>query len=112
MAGFPADRGWDLGGLFDPDPDATGKSYTRAGGFVADAAEFDAGFFGIAPREALAMDPQQRLLLEVVVGGAGAGRDRPGVAARPPTGVFVGRIADGYVRRSGPGARGAGEVRH
>src|ERR1019366_8267086 len=46
------------------DPEA-GTPYTRAGGFVADAAEFDAGFFGISPREALAMDPQQRLLLEV-----------------------------------------------
>jgi polyketide synthase 7 len=29
VSDFPADRGWDLGGLFDPDPDAVGKSYGR-----------------------------------------------------------------------------------
>ncbi len=59
---FPQDRGWR--DVYDPDPGAAGTAYTRQGGFLADAAGFDADFFHLSPREALAVDPHHRLLLE------------------------------------------------
>ncbi|WP_040723200.1 type I polyketide synthase, partial [Nocardia veterana] len=93
---FPADRGWDVD-LFDPDPAARGRSYSRWGGFVYDAGDFDAGFFGVGPREALAMDPQQRVLLEVAWEGVEDARIDPLSLRGSRTGVFAGVMYHDYM---------------
>ncbi|MFI1770043.1 beta-ketoacyl synthase N-terminal-like domain-containing protein, partial [Streptomyces sp. NPDC020800] len=122
VGAFPADRGWPAD-VYDPDPEAAGKSYSNEGGFLYDAGEFDAGFFGISPREAVAMDPQQRLLLETSWEALEDAGIDPSTLRGSDTGVFAGLIyhdylpagvvsedVEGYLGTGGSGGVASGRV--
>jgi acyl transferase domain-containing protein len=85
----PPDR-WTAGAFYSRDPLAPERTVTRWGGFVRHHADFDAAFFGIAPREARCLDPQQRWMLELAWEAMEDAGLPPERARGARAGVFVG----------------------
>ncbi|WP_084960249.1 type I polyketide synthase [Thermoactinospora rubra] len=110
IADFPADRGWDLEDLYDPDGQRPGTTYVRKGGFIEGAGDFDPAFFGIAPKDAALIDPQQRLLLEVTWEALERAGMDPQSLRGSKTGVYVGVQYHDYVGASSSGSLVTGRV--
>ncbi|MET0404599.1 MAG: type I polyketide synthase, partial [Cystobacter sp.] len=90
---------FDVSAFYDPNPQASGKMYTRRAGMLDSIDTFDARFFGISPREAILMDPQQRLMLEVTWEALERSGLAPHRLEKSATGVFVGASQSDYMRR-------------
>jgi acyl transferase domain-containing protein/thioesterase domain-containing protein/acyl carrier protein len=85
----PADR-WNADTFYDPRPGQKSKSISRWLGVVDSIDRFDAGFFGVSPREAECMDPQQRMLLQAAWEAVDDGGEVLDPLRGSPAGVFVG----------------------
>ncbi|MFC8169756.1 type I polyketide synthase [Streptomyces sp. NPDC057293] len=107
ITSFPENRGWDIEGIYDPEPATPGRTYSTKGGFLHEAPEFDADFFKISPRDAKGMDPQQRLMLETSWEAIERAGIDPHSLAGTRTGVFSGVVYGDYSATSGTGGLGS-----
>lgn len=96
LSTIPDDRDWAVRELIDGSHRDGFKPICNAGGFLSGAAEFDPGFFGIAPREAVAMDPQQRVALRVAWRALEDAGINPDEIAGHDVGVYLGASVTGY----------------
>ena len=68
------------------------------GGFVDGIDQFDAQFFGLAPREAMLMDPQQRMVLELSWEALERAGQAPDKLKGSRTGIFIGITTNDYAQ--------------
>ena len=92
----PRER-WDMDALFDPNPDAIGKTYSRWGSFLDNVSHFDGELFGVTPREAMSLDPQQRILLEVTWEALERAGMAPSSVMGSQTAVYIGVTTHDYM---------------
>ncbi|WP_046300197.1 polyketide synthase [Mycobacterium sp. UM_Kg27] len=96
LSPLPEDRDWAVRELIEGSHRDGFKPICNAGGFLSGAAEFDPGFFGIAPREAVAMDPQQRVALRVAWRALEDAGINPDELTGHDAGVYLGASVTGY----------------
>ncbi len=81
---------WSKAAFLNPDRTAPGSTYSAAAGLVEDVLSFDAGFFGVSPREAVQLDPQQRMILQTAWEALEHAGLTPARLKGERTGVYIG----------------------